>query len=209
MRRALPFVADTDGEAVCDQRAVQRIFDAGDADVFHTVRQRQYGKRIALAGGKGNCAVGDQMQPRLAPIKRRLRAMSAGKRQTLDISQQMVQPATQRAVEPDLRKALGYSPAHRCHRIGVVLFYRQVQHRHICRQRAAVGIKIADEQIRTDAGISRVDVAPVAGDDEIGGFDAAERVLLPAGNDGAKLFHSASQRRRTARRRSQGAFIVP
>ena len=67
MRRALPFVADTDGEAVCDQRAVQRIFDAGDADVFHTVRQRQYGKRIALAGGKGNCAVGDQMQPCLAP----------------------------------------------------------------------------------------------------------------------------------------------
>lgn len=86
MRRILPFVADTDGEAVCDQRAVQRIFDAGDADVFHTVRQRQYGKRIALAGGKGNCAVGDQMQPRLAPIKRRLRAMSAGKSQTLDVS---------------------------------------------------------------------------------------------------------------------------
>lgn len=81
--------------------------------------------------------------------------MSAGKRQNLDVSQQMVQSAAQRAVEPDLRKALGYSPAHRCHRIGVVLFYRQVQHRHICRQRAAVGIKIADEQIRTNAGISQ------------------------------------------------------
>lgn len=108
----------------------------------------------------------------------------------------MVEPAAQRAIEPEFRKTLGDCPADRRHRIRVVFLDRQIEHGDALVALTFIRIKIAHEKVRADTGLFCVGIAPVAGDDKIRVPDAGQIVRLPAGDDRAKLLHSASQRNR-------------
>ena len=96
----------------------------------------------------------------------------------------MIQPSAQRAVKKDLRIALLNRIADRSHRIRIVLLDRQIQDRDIRRQRAGIGIKIPNQQLRPHASLLRVLIALVAGNDPVRVLYSVQRRSSSAGNNG-------------------------
>ena len=175
--------------------------------MLHPVGKGQHGKRIAGERRDGDRTVFQKIKPCSAPQKRRFNASFAGKAQSLNISHQVIEPAAQRAIEPDLRKALGDCPADCRHRIRVVFLDRQIEHGDALVALTFIRIKIPHEKVGADTGFFCVGIAPVAGDDKIRVPDAGQIVRLPAGDDRAKLLHSASQRNRDCPTDSPGMFL--
>ena len=166
-RRTLPFVADADGEGVRDKRILQGVLDPGDADMLHPVGKGPARKRIAGERRDGDSVVFQKKDPCVPAKKRRFNASFAGKAQSLNISHQVIEPAAQRAIEPDLRK-----PSETAQRTAAIVSVSSFS-----TGRSSTGtrfvaltfirIKIPHEKVRANTGFFCIGIAPVAGDDKI------------------------------------------